>query len=267
MALREDIVYRYDGTLDGMLTCIFVSYERRESPCAILAPQEAQYSLFETRIIPTDAEKSARVLAGIRRTAGEEAAALVQLTHLTCLPEKERHALAFTRLVMKAGRGACGMLADHRVNTVNKAVRFLQTEAHHLLGFIRFTDCGGTLAALINPKNDVLPLIAEHFADRYPEEHFIIYDQGRRTALMHIPGDTRIVPLGELKIPAASERELDIQRLWRRFHETIAIEGRLNRQLQRNLMPLRFRPNMTEFTEEDAAPTRLCAPLQNRTVG
>ena len=248
MALREDIVYRYDGSGDGMLTCIFEAFARRESPAAILSPDELQGSLFETRMIATDPEKANRVLAGLRKTAGDEAADLVQLTHLTCLPERELHALSFTRFVMKTGRSACSMLADHRVNTLNKAVRFLQIEAHHLCGFVRFTETGGTLASVIEPKNDVLPLLAGHFSDRYPEERFIIYDRGRRRALMHIPDETRIVPLDELKIPAVSERELDIQRLWRRFHQTIAIEGRLNSQLQQKLMPLRFRPCMTEFS-------------------
>ena len=252
MALREDIVYRYDGSADGMLTCIFEAFAHREAPAAILSPDEPQGSLFETRIVPTDFQKAERVLAGLRKTAGSEAADLVQLTHLTCLPERELHALSFTRFAMKTGRSACSMLADHRVNTLNKAVRFLQVEAHHLCGFVRFIETDGTLASVIEPKNDVLPLLAEHFSDRFPEERFIIYDRGRRRALMHIPGETRIIPLNELKIPAASEQELDIQRLWRRFHQTIAIDGRLNRQLQQNLMPLRFRPYMTEFLAEES---------------
>lgn len=252
MALREDIVYRYDGTMDGMLTCIFESYARREAPSAILSPRETQYSLFETRMVPTDREKAERVVNGLRRTAGSEAADLVQLSHLTCLPEKELHALSFTRLAMKTGPQTCSMLADHRVNILNRAVRFLQVEAHHLCGFIRFTESEGTLVSLITPKNDVLPLLDEHFSDRFPEEHFIIYDRNRLMALMHLPGMSRIVPINEMKIPAISERELDIQRLWRRFHQTIAIEGRINPKLQRDLMPLRFRPDMTEFQPESS---------------
>lgn len=247
MALREDIVYRYDGTLDGMLTCIFEAFARKESPFAILSSREPQSSLFETRIIPSDCEKADRVIRGVERTAGSEAADLIRLTYLTCLPDKELRVLSFTRLAMKTGRGVCNMLNDHRVNLIDKAVRNLQIEAHHLCGFIRFTEADGTLVSLIEPHNDVLPLLVAHFSDRFCEERFIIYDQKRRAALMHLPGMSRIVPIDELKIPAPSDRETEIQQLWRRFHETIAIEGRINRKLQQNLMPLRFRPNMTEF--------------------
>lgn len=250
MALREDIVYRYDGTLDGMLTCIFVAFEQKESPSSILSARDPQSSLFETRIIPTDCVKAGRVIRGIERTAGFEAADLVRLTYLTCLPDKELRALSFTRLAMKTGRGVCNMLTDQRVNVIDKAVRNLQIEAHHLCGFIRFTETDGTLVSLIEPHNDVLPLLDPHFSDRFCEERFIIYDQRRRTALIHLPGMSRIVPIDNLNIPAPSRQEADIRQLWRRFHETIAIEGRLNRHLQLNLMPLRFRPNMTEFQTE-----------------
>lgn len=247
MALNENVVYRYDGTLDGMLTCIFESFEQHESPAAILTPRDTQCSLFETRVIPTHPEKAARVVAGLRRVAGNEAADIVMLSHLTCLPDKERHALSFTRLAMKAGASACNMLADQRVNVLLQAIRSLQLEAHHLCGFIRFTESEQTLVALISPKNDVLLLLDDHFSDRFPDERFIIYDRNRMTALMHLPGISRIVPVNELKTPALSEEELCVQRLWQRFHQTIAIDGRLNAKLQQNLLPLRFRPNMTEF--------------------
>jgi len=247
MPMREDIIYRYDGTQDGMLCCIFEAFAHKEAPAAILSPDDAQASLFETRIVPSDPEKAERVVTGLRKTAGVEAADLVLLTHLTGLPERELHALAFTRLAMKTGPSVCDMLADHRVSLIVKAVRSLQTEAHHLCGFVRFTETDGTLVSLIEPKNDVLPLLEDHFSDRFAGERFIIYDRKRRRALMHLPGASSIVPLAELKIPAFSERELDIQRLWRRFHQTIAIEGRINRKLQQNLLPLRFRPDMTEF--------------------
>lgn len=257
MALNENVVYRYDGTLDGMLSCIFESYAQHELPFAILGPREQQSVLFPVRAVPGDPEKADRVLAGLRRTAGYEAADLVQLSFLTCLPERERHALLFTRFAMKTGRAACEMLADHRVNILNRAVRFLQTEAHHLCGFIRFAEHDHTLVSIIDPKNDVLPLIDSHFSDRYPEEWFIIYDRLRRKALMHMPGESRIVPLNELKICPVSREELDIQQLWRRFHHTIAIEGRINPRLQNSLLPLRFRPDMTEFQPEAEADFRL----------
>lgn len=247
MALREDIAYRYDGTLDGMLTCIFESYDKHELPFAILGPRIGQGTLYETRNVPASPEKAQRVLAGLTRVAGESASHLVQLTYLTGLPEKERRALLFTRLAMKTGPDVMRLLTDQRVNLLVQAVRYLQTEAHLLCGFVRFTEEDGTLVSFISPRNDVLPLLDIHFSDRFPEERFIIYDRTHRKALMHLPDASRIVPLNELKRPVASQSELDIQMLWRRFHQTIAVEGRINPRLQRNMLPLHFRPDMIEF--------------------
>ena len=37
------------------------------------------------------------------------------------------------------------------------------------------------------------------------------------------------------------------QELFKQFCDSIAIEARINPKLQMNMLPLRFRPNMTEF--------------------
>ncbi len=60
MPYRTDIVYRYDGTLDGFLCCVaYESYASREMPAAILGPDDAQLSLLETREIATDPSRRA----------------------------------------------------------------------------------------------------------------------------------------------------------------------------------------------------------------
>ena len=45
-----------------------------------------------------------------------------------------------------------------------------------------------------------------------------------------------------------SEKEARYSRLWKDFCKTIAIESRTNRRCQLQHLPLRFRPNMVEFT-------------------
>ena len=37
MAAYADVAYRYDGTLSGLMCCIFESYARDEIPCRIEA--------------------------------------------------------------------------------------------------------------------------------------------------------------------------------------------------------------------------------------
>ena len=44
-----------------------------------------------------------------------------------------------------------------------------------------------------------------------------------------------------------SEEEREIRKLFKIFHKSIAIQERKNLGLQRQLLPLRFRENMSEF--------------------
>ncbi len=43
------VCYRYDGTFQGFLTCIFESYVNHEPPCAFLTPDRDEMTLWEER--------------------------------------------------------------------------------------------------------------------------------------------------------------------------------------------------------------------------
>lgn len=253
--MRTNIIYRYDGTFDGLLTCVFQSYVHHELPAALFTPDDAQTMLFETRFIETDHALAARVSGGLTRRVSDEAVNFIRMAHLTCLYNRDAAILLFCRLAMSTGPAAMNALSDMRVNRLYRAVNALEREAHHYMGFVRFSDVRGTLAAIIRPKNNVLPLLDPHFSDRYNAERFIIYDATHRMALMHAPDVSRILPMDCFRLPALSPEELQIAALWRRFHETLAIEERVNPKLQRSLMPLRHRPVMTEFAKYAASDT------------
>ena len=248
---RTNLIYRYDGSFDGLLTCVFESYARHETPDAILSPDEEQTMLFEARRVETDYAKSERVLRGVISRISPEAADFIRMAHLSCVFDRDRRILAFLRLGFSVGPGVMNRLADARVNALMSGVRYLEREAHHYMGFVRFTEIDGVLASVIQPKNRVLPLIDPHFSDRFNAERFIIHDAAHHCALMHMPGCSRIVPMEALRVTASCPQELRVQALWKRFHDTVAIEGRLNPQLQRSNLPLRFRPEMTEFQSNE----------------
>lgn len=102
----------------------------------------------------------------------------------------------------------------------------------------------------IAPKNRVLPLLRPHFCARYPEESFVLYDRTHREALFYRPRRWAIVPLEAFRAAAPGREERDFRRLWRRFYDTIAIEGRENPRCRMTQMPKRFWGTMTEFQNE-----------------
>ena len=56
-----DTVYRYDGTFQGFLCCIFESYSRKEIPAAVCAPDRGQISFYDSCEIVTDPARAQRV--------------------------------------------------------------------------------------------------------------------------------------------------------------------------------------------------------------
>ena len=144
-------------------------------------------------------------------------------------------------------------LQDPYVLAVSKMRQNVWCEAHHYMGFVRFAELQNKiLYSEIEPKNHVLPIIAEHFADRFPKENFIIKDKGRKLYLVHEAGKGIVFHQEEGKGVSIteemySEEEQQMRKLFRIFHDSIAIGERQNLGLQRQLLPLRFRENMVEF--------------------
>lgn len=112
----------------------------------------------------------------------------------------------------------------------------------------------GILFGKINPQSAILPFLSGHFSDRFPEENWIIADTGHRTVLFHRRGEKPVyaelsdADFDELILPRSEEEER-MQRLWKMFVDTIAIKERINPDLQRQLLPFKYRRYMTEFTE------------------
>ncbi len=253
MSYRTDVVYRYDGTLDGFLCCVYESYANKEMPAAILGPEDEQLSLLTTREVETNPFRAARVLKSIPARISEDALYLVERAMLTCMPDREKRLLEFLHLGYRKGPMVMDMLHDDAVAPVMSAVNHLAREAHLYLGFVRFTQNAGVLAAVIEPKNRVLPLISQHFIDRYPNEAFVIFDRTHKEALVAQYGRGRIAPLEAMELPEPDDLERAVRALWRRFHSAVGIGPRKNSVCQRTHLPLRYRSVMTEFQFDPAS--------------
>lgn len=257
MSYRTDVVYQYDGTFEGLLCCVFESYAFKELPLAIYADEPEQGLLFDVKWIAADTEKADRVYRSIPKRIGREAQDLVRDGFLTCYPQKELLLLQFLRLGFKDGAAVMNRLTDDTVHALQKAVQGLHRESHLLTGFVRFSVYDKVMVSVIEPKNEVLPLIEPHFCDRYADEAFLIFDKTHRKALVYRPGESVIVPLESLELPEAGNEERLYQSLWQRFYDTIAIKERYNPRCRLSHMPKRFWSQMTEHAASPVATPRL----------
>ena len=244
-----EVVYRYDGSFEGFLCCVFDSYVNKERPSEFQDETHLVQTLFPVRWVGTDPRHARRILVSLEKI-DPWAQELVAKGFLTCAPDREMLLYRFIRALYDVGKPLLRQLSDEAVWPLLKAVRHLDGEVHLLKGFTRFSDFEGVLAGEIRPKNRVLPLLRGHFCDRMYNETFLLYDRAHREALVHQPGKWAILPLEEFKMAAPSAEEAQYRRLWKRFYDTIEIRERHNPKLRRTNMPQRYWETMTEFQDE-----------------
>jgi len=257
-----DVIYYYDGSFEGFLSCVFDSYAYKEIPAGIVPGEDAAFTLFDSRTVGTDPAHAARVLRKVTALS-PEAGTLLRRGFLTCLPEKELRLFRLTAKLLREGPGFLRNRSDETLYPVAKAVQHLNGEVHLLKGFVRFSDLGGVLGGEIEPKNRVLPLLDGHFRARFHNERFFLYDRTHKEALFHVPGRSVIRPLTDFRMAPPDEAEAHYRLLWKRFYDTIAIKERYNPRCRMTQMPKRYWGTMTEFQGEDYfTPGKPAPPLQ-----
>lgn len=243
-----EILYSYDGSLPGFLCCVFDSYLYHETPADIQSAGALEPTLFSVREVVTDEGHAQRVktkLAELSPRAWE----LVWKGFLTCADQREMMLYRFIRRLLREGPSLLRRLTADEVLPLTKAVQHLESEAHLLKGFVRFSDLGGVLTGEIRPKNRVLPLLRPHFCTRCQGERFLLYDRTHHEVLLSQDGKWCISPLEEFTMAAPDETEANFRRLWKRFYDTIAIEARYNPKTRRTHRPMRYWETMTEFQD------------------
>lgn len=223
--LENHVVYHYDGSFDGFMCCVFESFLKKELPTAIEREDEAKDTVFPVKVIETDKLRAARVRRSIPEKISLRAKELIEECFLTSLNEKEIHMLSFIYMGFRFGARVCDMLENEHVSAMRRAVQLLSREAHHMTGMITFSDYGGILMSKISPKNNILPLIAEHFTDKLSGETFMIYDDIHKIALVHRDSKSRFIDTRKIEPPPLDPQESKYRGLWKRFLETAELEG------------------------------------------
>jgi len=251
MPYRSDIAYIYDGSFAGLLCCVYESYYQKELPLLIFSQEQEQGTFLVTKEIITDEENAKKVESSIVQKISSEALEMVRLCYLSQDKNRENIVLNFLRLGYKVGSKVMDMLSHDTMRAIIKCAKSVGREAHLYKGFLRFSEHNGALVAIIEPQTFVLPMIIPHFCDRLSGEIFMIYDKTNKHIFIHQNGETNLMPLEHLELPPADETERNYRALWRRFYNTIAIEGRINPKLRMNLMPKKYWKHMTEFIEDE----------------
>ena len=249
-------VYRCEDSIESIFTAIYLAYEEKrnhEDTCLRLDDEPLLFA-EDIQVVPHP-EKVLKVMRTLRTRFGEGNYYDICMALASYDPMK---AQAVYRTVVLGLRHKVAPghlfdnLADDDVNKAFKLAKNASRECHHMLGFLRFEELdNGILYARMGPKNNILTFMMPHFADRLPIENFLVYDVVRNFFAIHPAGKQWYLLSGnDVELPKElklSEKELEYRALFQHFCRSITIRERENWELQRNMLPLRFREYMIEF--------------------
>lgn len=250
----QKTIFVSEDTVEGIFTMVYDAWSAHLQDDAIDLRVEGEdnYELFAKYVyVDTDMEKAVKVARSVSRKISTLAFDYIYAAALSYEKDKAMAIYRFLKLGFSVGNKVTDMNVRDEVNRVFQLHRNIGNEAHLFKGFVRFVDMeNGLLVAKIKPKNQVLPIIAEHFADRFSGENFVIVDETHGIGLFHALGKQwflSAIDSEAIEKLWQSERSDEYERLWKTFFKSIEITPRHNEKCQKTLCSLRYRDYMTEF--------------------
>ncbi len=253
-------VFTCEDTPNGILTGVYDAWEMKivlhcaHNDLQLLCNPSDNYALFcEYHTVAPSEEKARKVASTLQRKLGQDFYETILIAilaiDLSSKKKLDKADAVYHTIVAALGSPKGARILEHLSNPyiyrIFELSRATASEAHHLKGFLRFSELqNGVLFSTIHPKNNALPILAEHFTDRFPQENFLIYDENHQLAAVHrarMP--YAIVDASDLNadlLQRYSGNEEKFRKLWLTFFESIAIEARKNPELQAQNIPKRF---------------------------
>lgn len=251
-------IYLCENSVEGILSAVYTAWTSKKGHNNVklqIMEEEGTMELFcQYEEVPVSPEAAQKVVQAIKKKISREAYTAVYKAALSVDSDRADKIYRFLIYGFHIGSSIVSMLQVQEVYDIFQMCRFIDNETHLLTGFVRFIEMeGDLLVSQIGPKNDVLVLLAPHFADRMSNENWVIYDEKRKTAVLH-PANRRwfLADLSssewETKLKKAFAED-EYEDLFKRFRKSVTIKERKNPICQQNHMPLRYRPYMPEFSE------------------
>ena len=245
--------------MNGLLSAVFDAFYLKEQPEQLLTEGEALPLFCErTYAVATSEEKAQRVWTGLEKQLPREAIKLISVSWLSELKELNTPLFHYVCKVFRQG-DISHNFADPDVLTVTNIARRVLHEQLRMKQFIRFQKAkDGTYLAVVSPDHNVLPIIIDHFQDRFNDQPWLIYDAHRHYGYYYDGGtvthvtfeDEAAMPFdlsnGKLDASVLSTDDQLLQNLWRTYFKAICIRERMNPRKQRQDMPRRYWKYMTE---------------------
>lgn len=152
------------------------------------------------------------------------------------------------------------------IDCINKVIQLSKrvgNEAHKLKGFLRFKELKNSIYyGVVNPTNNVIEILANHFSKRLKNEYWIIEDEKRNIYALY--NKKKIMYIKEENLPKnllLNNKEEQIEDLWKTYFQTTTIATRKNLKCQQNFMPKKYWKNIIEMEDNYEASNSRREPL------
>lgn len=248
--------YVFDETLDGLLTLVFDYYRRKPKSIKVWSERDYMPTMFdETYEVITNETKANRVKKKLKNKLSKQCWRNLYCTYLSEQSEAFQQIFEFIKYVIDSPIKVETNFGNQHVLYLAQIQRKVNREKYHFEAFIRFEKLpDGTFYSTIEPKYNILPLILNHFKNRYADQDFIIYDLVRKTGLLYSKVEEKVVPIHLEFFPKQNHSilktfeptEEQYQNLWKGYFKSVNIPARKNDKLHIQLLPKRFWKYLTE---------------------
>ena len=200
--------------------------------------------------IKTESDMCDRVYKSILSKLNSTVLSNIYLTYLSEIDSCENTILRYLKLCYKYGTSINLAKNNDTIILIDKYCQKVNIEAERFRQFVRFKEIGPlSFYAKIEPDHNVLPLIIDHFTERFSDQNFIIHDIKRELALVYNKKSSFITYLNkeESKSILSLSKDNTFEDLFKVFYKSTTIKERINLKCRDNFMPRRYQKNLTEL--------------------
>ncbi|WP_378182130.1 TIGR03915 family putative DNA repair protein [Aquimarina sp. SS2-1] len=247
--MNSQTILKYDGSFDGFLTCVFTVYEQKIISPIIQKESQSDQQLFSTsETIITDKIKSTRVWNGMKANISSSQQKIIFKAFLSEIKGVENTLLAYIQNIFATQKSNLIDYSDKNILGITQVAKMVGREKHRMEAFVRFKKTKDDIyIATVEPDFNILPLLIDHFKDRYADQKWLIYDIKRAYGIYYDLCTVDIITLDffsklntTIRKDNYADNELEFQYLWKTYFNNVNIKSRKNLKLHTQHLPKRY---------------------------
>ena len=249
-------IFFYNKTFEGLLSAVFDAFQMKVFPDKLLPEGDIPLLFTDTtHTVTSNTAHANRVWQGIQKKLEKKACNMLIYVWLSELKGSDELLFRYVCKTFATTQKIQYNFGDADVLEVQKIARKVAHEAQYIKQFIRFQKAADDIFfAPVRPLFNALPLTINHFTDRFSDQQWVVYDLQRKYGYYYDLHTTQEITFtdddhvlsGKLDEALMATDEKLFQNLWKSYFKALAIKERINPQLHKKNMPVRFWSLLTE---------------------